>query len=655
MDKKALVGNTLIFLISALAVLISIRYLGSNNLMVGITALFLLIAILNKDFSRTPFRAIFKISFLTVFIGIVPYLVNLNIYTGLIINFLAVFIMLYLVVYTLNKTIYFPFLFGYTLLLETNVVGHNLTLRLVGLFVVGVIAVLFQIVFIKLTSKRELKKDRLIDIIDALVVISKNSIKGEKNQEHIEKFKSLSTYWSRDILERRNNSFYLNEKEDAEINLIASMERMETIVTQVAGDIKVGHKQYEELLINTNLLLDTLKRFLAKEIDKKILDREIDRLIKLYYAGNNTEVVIYQIIEILKVIDTLADNIYKFENKKRTSPNIINYLKPKSIKAEIIGVAKILSADFNRNSVRFIFAFRTAVLISVAYFIVQYFDLALGKWMIFTITSVSQPYNNTVRNRAKGRIIGTLIGAAIYLPLSYIFVAVDARIIIISIAVYFMISFKKYAYITAMLTVLFLGVVTIDVSNVLLYAWDRVFYVALGIIAVLIGNKLIFPYSIEKETKILIKKYHEICNEIMEMSMKVYTVGNRAEIRNLIISAKGMENKILINNTILDSQTLREFRNEERILLSNIQNILNRIKYTDTTLKENTEQRVKRLGQMKEEIEKSLFMGSKNCRYILGYYCVGIEKLNEKLIYVEFYEMIVAHYRSVKLERKLTY
>lgn len=655
MDKKALVGNTLIFLISALAVFISVRYLGSNNLMVGITGLFLLIAILNKDFSRTPFRAIFKISFLTVFIGIAPYLVNLNIYTGLIINFLAVFIMLYLVVYTLNKTIYFPFLFGYTLLLETNVVGHNLTLRLVGLFVVGVIAVLFQIIFIKLTSKRELKKDRLIDIIDALVAISKNSIKGEKNQEHIEKFKSLSTYWSRDILERRNNSFYLNEKEDAEINLIASMERMETIVTQVAGDIKAGHKEYEELLLNTNLLLDTLKRFLAKEIDKKVLDREIDRLIKLYYAGNNTEVVIYQIIEILKVIDTLTDNIYKFENKKRPSSNIINYLKLKSIKAEIIGVAKILSADFNRNSVRFIFAFRTAVLISVAYFIVQYFDLALGKWMIFTITSVSQPYNNTVRNRAKGRIIGTLIGAAIYLPLSYIFVAVDERIIIISIAVYFMISFRKYAYTTAMLTVLFLGVVTIDVSNILLYAWDRVFYVALGIIVVLIGNRIIFPYSLEKETKILIKKYHEICNDIMEMSMKVYTVGNREEIRNLIIAAKGIENKILINNTVLDNQTLREFRNEERVLLSNIQNILNRIKYTDTTLKENTEQRVKRLGQMKEEIEKSLFMENKNCRYILGYYCVGIEKLNEKLIYVEFYEMIVAHYRSAKLERKLIY
>lgn len=655
MDKKTFMANTLIFLISALAVFISIRYLGSDNLMVGVTGLFLLIAILNKDFSRTPFRAILKISFLTVFIGIAPYLVNLNIYSGLIINFLAVFIMLYLVVYTLNKTIYFPFLFGYTLLLETNVDGRNLTYRIIGLFFVAVIAVLFQIIFIKTTSKQESKNNSLIHIIDSLIEISKNSIKGELSEKNTEKFKSLSTYWSRDILEKRNNSFYLNEKEDAQVNLIASIERMETIITQIASDIKSGHEDYKGVLVNTNNLLEDLKKFLSKEIEKKIFDKKINELIALYYVDNNTDVAIYQIVELFKIIDILTDNIYSFENKKVERLNVFRHLKIKSMKSETKNILKILASDFNSNSVRFIFAFRTAILISIAYFIIQYFDLTLGKWILFTITSVSQPYNNAIRNRAKGRIVGTLIGAAIYLPLSYIFVAKDIRIIIISIAVYFMISFRKYGYVTAMLTILFLGVVTIDVNNILVYAWDRIFYVAIGIIAVLIGNKIIFPYSLEKETKILVKKYHEICNEIMEKCMLIYKGVKKEEIDNLIITAKGIENKILINNTILDSQTLREFRNEERTMLSNIQNILNRIDYTDIALKKNAEHRVERLGKMRDEIEKALFMGNSNARYILGYYCVGISKLNEKLIYVEFYEMVLANFKSAQIEKKLIY
>ena len=103
MNKKAFMANNLIFIISVIFVYMSIKHLGNNNLMVGITGIFLLIAIVNKDFSRNPIkRAITKISFLTAFIALAPYLVNLNIYYGLIINFLVVFIMIYLVVYTLE-------------------------------------------------------------------------------------------------------------------------------------------------------------------------------------------------------------------------------------------------------------------------------------------------------------------------------------------------------------------------------------------------------------------------------------------------------------------------------------------------------------------------------------------------------------------------
>ncbi|SPZ50385.1 Uncharacterised protein [Sarcina ventriculi] len=50
MNKKVFMANNIIFIISVIFVYMSIVYLGRDNLMVGITGIFLLIAILIKIF-----------------------------------------------------------------------------------------------------------------------------------------------------------------------------------------------------------------------------------------------------------------------------------------------------------------------------------------------------------------------------------------------------------------------------------------------------------------------------------------------------------------------------------------------------------------------------------------------------------------------------
>ncbi|MGL4992080.1 MAG: FUSC family protein [Sarcina sp.] len=650
MNKDSLIGNSLIFIVSAIMIYLSVVYLGRDNLMVGITGLFLLIAIVNKDFSRTPVRAIFKITFLTVFIGIVPFLVNLNMYTGIFINFIAVFIMIYLVVYTLNKSIYFPFLFGYTLLLTTNVTGHALGLRIFGLALVGIVAVVFQIVYTKFTTRHMDKNKNLNQIIDALILNINNFSGGVISEKDFDRFKDLSTIWSRDILEKRNNSFYLKDKENIELDLIATLDQIGNISKDFAHKIKNGDEKSKFLLIDANILLGKLKGFLNADHAIDLLDKEIHRLEKTYNE-NNENAEFYEFLESIKVIDKLTDKLLEVEKSKTK----VKILTLNEWKDEIKLVKKYLVGDFNSSSVRFIFAFRTALLIAVAYFIIRFLNVPIGKWAIFTITSVSQPYNNTVRNRAGGRMIGTLVGVLIYLPLSMIFTSVEARIVIISIAVYFMISFKRYAYSTSMLTVLFVGVVTIDVKNILVYAQDRVEFIAIGIIAVLIGNKLIFPYSLEKETKILIKKYYNLSVEILDKTMKLYTKkGTREEIRREIIEAKGLENKIILNNTALNSDLLRSFRNEERTFLSKMHTTLNRIDYADNALKKNGFFRVANIEKMTKELFAIPIENSDELFNILKKYIKDIDKTSERLIYLEMYEMVKSLRKSEVLMKELT-
>ena len=479
MNKKVFMANNIIFIISVIFVYMSIVYLGRDNLMVGITGIFLLIAIINKDFSRNPLRAIFKISFLTAFIAFIPYLVNLNIYSGLIINFLAVFTIIYVVVYTLNKTIYFPFLFGYTLLLTTNVGGRDLCKRIIAIVIIGIVAVIFQIVFSKITFKKNEKNKMLIEIIETFLKNINDLKVGNFNFKNKEKLKELSTYWSRDILEKRNNSFYLKDNENIKLNLIAAIEKLDRVLEEISQMLE-NNKEYIKFIEDLGVCLENLKLFLQTETRVVNLSLSIKKLNNDYESIKIKDIKIYEAIEALNIIDGLTSELLEIGKK--------DYIEIKFGIKEIKEIKNLLWADFNKNSVRFIFAFRTAILISVSYFVIECLHLELGKWMMFTIASVSQPYNDTVWGRAKGRILGTLVGVIIYLPLSYIVTSVEYRIIIIAIAVYFMISFKKYSYSMSMLTVLFLGVVTINIPNIFSFAEDRVLFVALGVVIVLLGN-----------------------------------------------------------------------------------------------------------------------------------------------------------------------
>lgn len=217
-----------------------------------------------------------------------------------------------------------------------------------------------------------------------------------------------------------------------------------------------------------------------------------------------------------------------------------------------------------------------------------------------------------------------------------------------------MILFKEYSYSTAMLTVLFLGVITIDVQNIMAYVEDRLFFVALGVIIVLLANRFIFPYSLRKETKALVEKYYNTGNEIIEKTMLLYKKKNvKDDIINLILEAQGFENKILLNNVALDNDLLREFRNNQRILLNNVNTILNRVEYCEINLKESMEGKLKNLNSMRDEIEKELEVNNLDTENILNRYCNLAHNTTEKLIYIDVYEMIVAKYKCARIKDHL--
>ncbi|MGL5416169.1 MAG: FUSC family protein [Clostridium sp.] len=618
MKKEIIVRNGGIFILSLIGILLSIKILGRDNLMVGANAVFLLVGILNKNFSNKPVKSILKVIALMMFIGALPFFVNLNPYTGLLINFLGIFILLYAIVYNLNKSIYYPFLFGYTLLLASNVTGKALAYRIIGLAIVGLVAVLFQIFYVKICVHK--KMNALKRSLSLLI----NYINNEYNKDSykdLDKFMEANATWSRELLEYRGSSFYLNYKENIELNLIAILDKLGNIHSNITLDKENSLYYLKDDIIE---ILKTIDLF----INEKIKEEDLEYAFKIFKRKHMNEEDI-NIFELIVSIETFKKMVVELDKLETGNFKVSKKIKLIDIKESL----KIIFTDFNTKSIRFVFSFRTALLISITYFIIQYYHIEYGKWIIFTIASVSQPYNETIKNRARDRILGTLIGAGLYYGLSLIFVDEISRVFIILIAIYLYVHFKKYIQNVAMITVMFLGLATLNVVNTIDATEWRIFFIVIGSILVVFGNKFIFPYNLEKETKILLDKYLDCCNKAFMNITSIYESNlERQRIKNLILHARALENKIILNTNFTNNLTFMNLIEDERIIINCIQNTFNLSEIYDITLRINGTIRMMKIKLLIAEVLEKKDI-------TLDDFFDNAITTEEKLIYKDMYQM----------------
>ncbi|MGL5575172.1 MAG: FUSC family protein [Sarcina sp.] len=642
MDKQLIIRNTFVLLATVVTFLAAQFYLGADNIILSIVVFLIALFILNKNFTGSPLRVFSKIMLLTLFIGIVPFIANLNMFTGLPINFLAIFSLLYLLVYRLKKSIYFPFLLGYTLLLCVSPSKHYFYLRILALVIVAIVSFLVQIIINRKQSSKN-KHGHLIDMLSLIYNLTDDIIYNNKTEEHTNKFNQIVKEWTNEIFEMRNNNFYLNKKEDIELNILTTLEKLKfdikTLSNQGLNDIDTA--------FNIKKSVCTLRNFANKEINVVELDNNILDVKTIIKKNNKEDFLLYEIYESINIIKNLLIELRMTSNEK---------LSFKKSTHDFYEHIKILKGHFNTDSVRFTFAFRTALTISVTYFVIQYFDIHHGSWIIYTIASVSQPYNDTLKKRGIHRVKGTVLGALYFLVLFAIFKGTIERYIILMLTVYMNSFMKTYDKQITYITLLVLGLASLSDPNSAILSFDRIYLVIIGVIITLLSGRIIFPYYISKETKFLITTYHEIGEDIVDKLLNITKFKhNRLEIKNQTLLAKSMENKIYINNTVLDNTDLKEFLYEERYLLIKAQSIINRVEYSDISLQDNRDERIEKLNQMKKSI---------HCKFDDNYttgvipqelqsYFDNTSKTSEWLIYRDIFEILISSKKCTKLKNDI--
>lgn len=182
------------------------------------------------------------------------------------------------------------------------------------------------------------------------------------------------------------------------------------------------------------------------------------------------------------IVNSKKTNTFKKEN------SLIGFKTDES--DSIYRYVNIFGKEVKIHTVRASYAIRVGILTALTSFITFYFKLAEGRWMAYTIFSLTELYSENCKIRAKKRIQGTILGAVIVLIL-FIFIKNNSlRVLLVLIAGYlnsFAVDYRDVIVLVTISAITPLAITSGSVKTVL----ERIFYVGVGTILALLANRFI--------------------------------------------------------------------------------------------------------------------------------------------------------------------
>lgn len=161
---------------------------------------------------------------------------------------------------------------------------------------------------------------------------------------------------------------------------------------------------------------------------------------------------------------------------------------------------EIFSRIYKIHAVRGAYAIRIGVLTALTVFISQVFNLEQGRWIVYTVFSLTELYFEHCKIRSKQRLHGTIIGTLIVLIL-FIFIKDNViRSMIVLVGGYLDTYTTNYR--DKMICVTMSVIASVSLTNgTFLTVIERVGYVLIGVVFSLMANNLIFKKEV-KDMKI---------------------------------------------------------------------------------------------------------------------------------------------------------
>ena len=559
MNKKLIISKTAIFIIVVGFVIAFKSIFGDENTLIGVTTITATLMFLERDLTLSPIRNTIKLILINLLLGISSYLVVSNMYLGIIVNFLTLFFISYTFCYNLRNPLYLPFTLQYLFLLAEPVDSNGFFIRIMALVFGAIVIMVAQILF----NKNRLAKsgNKLLDnVCDS--ILNKIDYKDQYDlvddgisnvNQSVDAFRTM-------IYDKREHNYYLTEEGRLKLNLSVALENLHSMIHDC------------DLSTIDNDILKTLE-ILIKEV-KLVLSNSSDdepdvyicmeELFKVCEQKNINDLLNLQLLDSMLL---LSDTIKSLKSLDQKHYNIVD----KSHKiSEFFSDDDIKSLFVDRKSLRFCYAMRVAICITVGSFIMQYFNLSEGRWLLFTLLSLITPLYEVSESKIKDRIFATIVGSIIVFVLFSIFKDPTSRMLIVLLSGYFNGYANEYKYATIFVTISAIGAAAL-VENVQVLTINRILFVFIGAIIAIFANRYIFPYRLKDSMTQLKNMYHgTIKNMLKELVNLIEGNKHPTTMKNLMVLTSLIDAKARDNEKLTDFSFYREIMSERRALAANI-------------------------------------------------------------------------------------
>lgn len=546
MNKAAY--STLSFLFILIYVNAFESIFGSENSIVAVIFIIMMFASMARDLTAEPVRHLIVQTAVLVWMAVAAYwTVTLPAILSFPVNFITLLMILYAYTYEYANHIYFPYVLSYLFLIFISPVNAaQLSGRMMAMAAGAVSIILYQW-FMGRNRVVETARDVLSKIIDS--ICSYISFRLDRSgQPEPSDTRRLLCRLSQTVYERRKKVLCVSE---ASFSMIAAGRGLDHLLTQLTALPEVLTNEEKSMLSDISSRLQTFRSFLHQEITELPLLPSAAQ----YGADEKTAASLYGSLAYIHDSLTHMTDPRKKDHYRKTALNL-----------------KIrLQAALDFSPVRAAYALRTALLLSCATLLVQTLALPHGKWLVFTLASLSMPYADDVPSKIHKRIAATMIGGLVSVAIYSLIPSPAGRTFAMMMSGYLSFYFTDYRDTFACSTVGALGgAVFMDafgfpaVTGMFLI---RIGYILAGAAVAYAVNCLIFPYSRARATRQLWEKFKETTELLTKMSRSDRT--DPQLYYHLVIRAHMMEEK-LTHNAYLEKwedfpRILAEYREKIRL------------------------------------------------------------------------------------------
>ena len=558
-NKENIKKQTITFVFTIAFIMGFKSIFGDKNTLIGVTTITAMLMFINVDLTMSPIKNLMQLIALNIITGVGAYIALLNPWIGIPINFAIIFIINYRLYFNLKEPLYVPFTLQYAFILATPVTLKEMPIRLASLLVAPIAIMIFQMLFNR--QKIFKKGNRIIEnvcskIIEKIDIILDEDIAPKDNsnidkdiRKYIDEFRAI-------VYDNRKENFYITEEARIKVNILSALEKISINLTKINNveDLK-------GIIIGLRQCMKRLNVVLGEDNNIEELEKYIDNVINNY---ENIQTSRIHAIEILNSLEILKVALAELRRLGKENYNIIRADETAYHKKLHLMYKK----RFIKSSVKLSFAVRSAIGVSLAAFVTDYFNLSEGRWLIFTMASLVVPIYETSIKKARDRFTATLIGAVIIVIVFSIFKSVAIRSIILIVAGYVNSYLSEYKHKTICTTVSAIGAAAL-LGNTTVLTLNRIMYVSIGAILAILINRFILPRKIEDYTRELERMYLEA---VKSMLKKVYlspTENNMHGMNNLFIITSLIESRLENNKEFLNKRAIK-FISQNRLLTLNI-------------------------------------------------------------------------------------